>query len=62
MLNILGSSNNILDITRFSVQALSIPGASVHLYGKAECRKGRKMGRVTVTAESDAELRQQLLE
>jgi phosphoribosylaminoimidazole carboxylase len=60
MLNILGSSNNMLDITRFSEQALSIPGASVHLYGKAECRKGRKMGHVTITADSDAELRQRL--
>lgn len=36
--------------------ALAIPGAAVHLYGKAECRKGRKMGHITVTAESDAAL------
>jgi 5-(carboxyamino)imidazole ribonucleotide synthase len=26
---------------------LSVPGASVHLYGKAAVRPGRKMGHVT---------------
>jgi 5-(carboxyamino)imidazole ribonucleotide synthase len=26
---------------------LSVPGACVHLYGKGEARKGRKMGHVT---------------
>lgn len=36
--------------------ALSTPGASVHLYGKTECRKGRKMGHITVVADSDAQL------
>jgi len=28
------------------------PGAALHLYGKADARPGRKMGHVTVTAES----------
>jgi phosphoribosylaminoimidazole carboxylase len=40
--------------------ALSTPGASVHLYGKKECRKGRKMGHITIVAESDAQLRSRL--
>lgn len=35
-------------------QALSVPGAAVHLYGKTEARLRRKMGHVTVTA-SDGE-------
>ncbi|KAH9065144.1 Phosphoribosylaminoimidazole carboxylase [Lactarius deliciosus] len=55
MLNILGASNDMSELTNFAKHALSVPGASVHLYGKAECRKGRKMGHVTVTANSDAE-------
>jgi len=33
-------------------QALAVPGFSLHLYGKAECRPGRKMGHFTVTAET----------
>jgi 5-(carboxyamino)imidazole ribonucleotide synthase len=31
---------------------LALPGASLHLYGKAEPRKGRKMGHLTLTAAS----------
>lgn len=39
--------------------ALAISGAHVHLYGKREVRVGRKMGHVTVTADTlqEAELR-----
>jgi 5-(carboxyamino)imidazole ribonucleotide synthase len=34
---------------------LTVPGASVHLYGKTAVRPGRKMGHVTqVFAEEDA--------
>jgi 5-(carboxyamino)imidazole ribonucleotide synthase len=29
---------------------LALPGARLHLYGKAEARRGRKMGHLTVTA------------
>ena len=61
MLNILGASNDMSDITNFAKRALAVPGARVHLYGKAECRKGRKMGHVTVTANSDAEISARLL-
>lgn len=31
---------------------LAVPGASLHLYGKAQARKGRKMGHVNVVGES----------
>ncbi len=31
-------------------EALAVPGASVHLYGKAEARPGRKLGHVTALA------------
>jgi len=60
MLNILGASSNISEITQFAQFALSIKGVTVHLYGKADCRKGRKMGHVTIVAPSDAELRARL--
>jgi len=60
MLNLIGASNNMQDIARVSHGALSIPGANVHLYGKAECRKGRKMGHVTIVGESDAQVRERL--
>jgi 5-(carboxyamino)imidazole ribonucleotide synthase len=33
-------------------EALGIPGFSLHLYGKGQCRPGRKMGHFTVTAGS----------
>lgn len=56
MLNLLGASNDISELTDFAKFALGVPGAHVHLYGKAESRKGRKMGHITVTADSDAEI------
>ncbi len=37
---------------------LHVPGTFLHLYGKKETRTGRKMGHVTVVAQSDAELDQ----
>ena len=60
MLNLLGSSNDMSELVGFAEFALGVPGASVHLYGKKECRKGRKMGHITITANSDAELRARL--
>lgn len=44
MVNLLGSE--IDDAQRW----LAVPGASLHLYGKAAVRDGRKMGHVTVVA------------
>ena len=60
MLNLIGHSSAMAEITNEAVAALKVPGASVHLYGKSECRKGRKMGHITVVAESDAQLRSRL--
>ena len=31
-------------------QVLALPGVHLHLYGKLEARKGRKMGHITITA------------
>ena len=33
-------------------RVLALPGASLHLYGKREPRAGRKMGHLTVTADT----------
>ncbi|SPE20055.1 N5-carboxyaminoimidazole ribonucleotide synthase [Burkholderiales bacterium] len=33
-------------------RVLAVPGACLHLYGKSEARRGRKMGHVTVVGES----------
>ena len=54
MLNILGSESptSYLEACK---RALTITGAHVHLYGKQESRKGRKMGHITFTANSMAE-------
>jgi len=30
-------------------QVLALPGAHLHLYGKTQARKGRKMGHLTLT-------------
>ncbi|KAL5508635.1 ADE2 [Sanghuangporus vaninii] len=60
MLNLLGYSNSMEEITRIARAAIEVPGASVHLYGKRECRKGRKMGHVTLVGDSDAAVRASL--
>ncbi|KAG8798805.1 phosphoribosylaminoimidazole carboxylase ade2, partial [Serendipita sp. 399] len=67
MLNLLGpsASSSILSkappsIDEIAYAALSIPGATVHLYGKAEWRPGRKMGHVTIVGTSDADVRSRL--
>jgi len=33
-------------------EVLSFPGTHLHLYGKGEARKGRKMGHLTVTSST----------
>ncbi|KAJ7075760.1 hypothetical protein B0H15DRAFT_970294, partial [Mycena belliarum] len=60
MLNIIGLSSSMTEINTLVAVALTVSGASVHLYGKYDCRKGRKMGHITVVAESDAQLRSRL--
>ncbi|EMD31781.1 hypothetical protein CERSUDRAFT_162535 [Gelatoporia subvermispora B] len=60
MLNLIGASDSMDEVTAVAQAALGVPGASVHLYGKAACRKGRKMGHITLVAPSDAALRARL--
>jgi 5-(carboxyamino)imidazole ribonucleotide synthase len=40
---------------------LALPGAHLHLYGKASARPGRKMGHLTLTAATPAQAREQAL-
>lgn len=60
MLNLIGHSSSITEITSTINAALPISGVSIHLYGKLECRAGRKMGHITVVADSDAQLKARL--
>lgn len=54
MVNLLGSGVPGPTLLEGIDEAFGIPGFSLHLYGKAECRPGRKMGHFTVTAGSPA--------
>ena len=38
-------------------KVLALPGAHLHLYGKSEARKGRKMGHLTITASTEDQAR-----
>ncbi|TDL17666.1 Phosphoribosylaminoimidazole carboxylase [Rickenella mellea] len=60
MLNLLGTSDKMEDVMQVARAALSVAGSSVHLYGKNECRKGRKMGHITLVADEDARLHDNL--
>ena len=42
-------------------EVLRLPGAHLHLYGKTEPRRGRKMGHLTLTAATPAQARAQAL-
>jgi len=60
MLNLIGHSSSMEEINATVQVALTVPGTTVHLYGKSDCRKGRKMGHITLVAGSDTELRARL--
>jgi 5-(carboxyamino)imidazole ribonucleotide synthase len=45
----LGSDPNFSNPPAWN-KVLSLPGTHLHLYGKSEARKGRKMGHLTITA------------
>ena len=49
MINVLGKRAGELRAYGLE-EALAVPGAAVHIYGKTETRPKRKMGHVTVTA------------
>ncbi|KAL8840922.1 MAG: hypothetical protein Q9170_001115 [Blastenia crenularia] len=54
MLNILGGSEPSSHIA-MAERAFLVPSAGIHLYGKGDSRPGRKMGHITLTADTMAE-------
>merc|ERR1712216_365028 len=57
MLNVLGEDT--MAATKAPLEAaLTVPNASIHWYGKAAARKGRKMAHVTFVGPSMRELQQ----
>lgn len=63
MLNLLGATESVTDdflLANGVVSKAIAMGAAVHLYGKSGCRKGRKMGHITVMGESDEEVRRKI--
>lgn len=60
MVNILGESSSMEDCYRPCQAALVADGATIHLYGKKECRPGRKMGHITVVGESMMQVQERI--
>ena len=60
MVNLIGQDGNGKASVQGLSEVLNIPNTFVHLYGKEETRTGRKMGHITVTAESLNELNNRL--
>ena len=60
MLNLLGDiwfdGNNTMRLPDWPA-VLALPGTHLHLYGKTQARKARKMGHLNVTGASAAEVR-----
>ena len=56
MINILGERDGPTEVTGLA-EALKIPGVSVHLYDKHPTKIDRKMGHITVTADTVEEAR-----
>lgn len=56
MVNVVGSREGT--VAPDLAAALAVPGAAVHLYGKPDSRPRRKLGHVTVTADSAEAARQ----
>ncbi|KAJ3280593.1 phosphoribosylaminoimidazole carboxylase ade2 [Borealophlyctis nickersoniae] len=59
MVNILGvgdGEQGMADTLKPCKVAIGVPGATVHMYGKKECRKGRKMGHVTIVGNTMEEV------
>jgi 5-(carboxyamino)imidazole ribonucleotide synthase len=51
MLNLLGDIWPATNLPPWE-KVLALPGIHLHLYGKSEARKGRKMGHLTITAST----------
>ncbi|KAJ2655423.1 phosphoribosylaminoimidazole carboxylase ade2 [Coemansia sp. RSA 1200] len=56
MINVLGGSEGFKSVLDPCTASLEVHGATIHLYGKAEAKVGRKMGHITVVADSALQL------
>ncbi|KAJ1965740.1 phosphoribosylaminoimidazole carboxylase ade2, partial [Dispira parvispora] len=59
MVNVLGT-DHAADLTKVYQSAISVDGATIHAYGKAANRKGRKMGHITVVGQSMLQVHRRL--
>ncbi|KAJ2774536.1 phosphoribosylaminoimidazole carboxylase ade2 [Coemansia nantahalensis] len=57
MINVLGGASGYSSVLEPCLASLEVPGATVHLYGKEDAKAGRKMGHITVVADSALQLR-----
>ncbi|KAJ2724704.1 phosphoribosylaminoimidazole carboxylase ade2 [Coemansia sp. Benny D115] len=57
MINVLGGASGFNSVLDPCMASLEVPGATIHLYGKAEAKPARKMGHITVVADSALQLR-----
>jgi 5-(carboxyamino)imidazole ribonucleotide synthase len=60
MVNLIGEGGTGPTSLKGLAQAMGVPDAFIHLYGKQETRTGRKMGHVTVLGRDTNELRQRI--
>lgn len=60
MVNILGENSDMQACYKPCQEALLVDGATIHLYGKKECRAGRKMGHITLVGESMMQVQENL--
>ncbi|KAJ3129846.1 hypothetical protein HK098_008094 [Nowakowskiella sp. JEL0407] len=51
MVNVLGVSESWKDSLVPCIKALEIPGAAIHLYGKKDSRKARKIGHINIVGD-----------
>ncbi|KAJ2778878.1 phosphoribosylaminoimidazole carboxylase ade2 [Coemansia javaensis] len=57
MINVIGGADGYSSVLDPCLASLDVPGATVHLYGKADAKPARKMGHITVVADSALQLR-----
>ncbi|KAI9139563.1 hypothetical protein BKA69DRAFT_1030329 [Paraphysoderma sedebokerense] len=63
MYNILGASDtdeNLIETLKPVKKSLTVQGATVHMYGKSGVKKDRKLGHITIVADSYIELTSRL--
>ena len=63
MVNLVGSAEAMgTPVYRGLTDAMAIPGVHPHLYGKSQVKPYRKMGHVTITADSRADAIAQVMQ